>query len=43
MTKEQFVKLMTVIKDRYDTMNNIIDKLDDVLVVSGTGLSRVRI
>ena len=30
MTKEQFVKLMTVIKDRYDTMNNIIDKFDDV-------------
>ena len=30
MNKEQFVKLMTVIKDRYDTMNNIIDKFDDV-------------
>ena len=30
MTKEQFVKLMTVIKDRYNTMNNIIDKFDDV-------------
>ena len=30
MTKEQFVKLMTVIKDRYDTMNNIIGKPDNI-------------
>ena len=43
MTKEQFVKLMTVIKDRYDTMNNIIDKFDDVFGGIGDRLIEGRI
>ena len=47
MTKEQFVKLMTVIKDKYDTMNNIIDKFDDVFggigdrFIEGTDISPI--
>ena len=47
MNKEQFVKLMTVIKDRYDTMNNIIDKFDDVFggigdrFIDGTDISPI--
>ena len=30
MTKEQFIKLMEVIKERYYTIEKIYDKLDDV-------------
>lgn len=30
MTKEQFIKLMTVIKERHDSLENVYDKLDDI-------------
>ena len=30
MTKEQFIKLMEVIKERYYKIEEIYDKLDDV-------------
>ena len=30
MTKEHFIKLMTVIKERYCSLENVYDKLDDI-------------
>ena len=30
MNKEQFIKLMTVIKERHDSLENVYDKLDDI-------------
>lgn len=30
MNKEQFIKLMAVIKERHDSLENVYDKLDDI-------------
>lgn len=30
MNKKQFIKLMTVIKERHDSLENVYDKLDDI-------------
>ena len=30
MNKEQFIKLMTVIKERHNSLENVYDKLDDI-------------
>ena len=30
MSKKQFIKLMTVIKERHNSLENVYDKLDDI-------------